>query len=458
MSHPTPLPPSVPFGTAVRVWARIGLLSFGGPAGQVALMHKELVEDHRWIDEARFLHALNYCMLLPGPEAQQLATYIGWLLHKTPGALVAGTLFVLPGCVMMLGLSALYAELGHTVVIGGLFFGLKAAVLAVVAEAVQRIGNRTLRTQQQAVIALSAFAALFLLDAPFPLVVVLAGLLGALVGKRAAQSNAHPGQAGLDPQTATVLDGMAARGELAHTLPVSGRALRVAAVCLTLWVVPLATVFVVQGPQATLLAEGLFFSKAAVLTFGGAYAVLAYVAQDAVQVHHWLQPGEMLDGLGLAETTPGPLILVLQFVGFLAAYRQPAGLPPLAAGTLGALITVWVTFVPCFLWILLGAPYVEALRNQRRLQGALQAIGAAVVGVVANLMVWLALHTLFGSVTVQHIGPIRLLVPQLASLHGPVVVLALVAALALLRFKVALPKVLAGAALAGLAFQVVVNG
>ena len=435
------------------MWAKIGLLSFGGPAGQIAMMHQELVGRRKWLDEARFLHALNYCMLLPGPEAQQLAVYIGWLMHRTAGGLVAGLLFVLPGFVAMLGLSALYAGYHELAVVDALFFGLKAAVLAIVAEAVQRIGKRALKNHLMRAIAAAAFVAICFFDALFPLVVVAAGLFGWLGAKRwPAQFPqapvAKPGEVG-----DTVIDRMAAVGELAHTRPSMPRALRILATCLALWFLPLLVLLAVFGAKSAFVQEGVFFSKAAVVTFGGAYAVLAYVAQQAVAVFGWLRPGEMLDGLGLAETTPGPLIMVVQFVGFLGAYRHPGDLAPMWAGVIGSCITVWVTFVPCFLWIFLGAPYVEALRGHRGLAAALSSITAAVVGVILNLALWFGVHVVFHTVTEQHFGPVRVLMPQLQSLDVPALVLTATAMLAMFKFHLGLVKTLVGCAVLGGAWR-----
>ncbi len=443
----------VSFGEAVRVWARIGLLSFGGPAGQVALMHQELVERRRWIDEERFLHALNYCMLLPGPEAQQLATYIGWLMHKTRGGLAAGILFVLPGCAAILGLSVVYAGFGQLPAVAALFFGLKAAVLAVVVEAVLRIGKRALKSRLLVVLAALAFVAIFFFEVPFPFLVVAAAVVG-LVGSRIApDAFPKPPAAKSGEAHDTVIDRMAAAGELAHTRPSRARAARVLLVCALLWGLPLVVLYQRFGSSSVFFQEGAFFSRTAVVTFGGAYAVLAYIAQQAVDTFHWLLPGEMLDGLGLAETTPGPLIMVVQFVGFLGAFRHPGALPPLLAGVFGSLVTVWVTFVPCFLWIFLGAPYIEALRESRPLRAALAAITACVVGVILNLSLWFALHVVFKRVEPHHFGPLRALVPTLSSVDPPAFALALLAMLAIFRFKLGLPKTLAASAALGLLWK-----
>jgi chromate transporter len=445
----------VTFGEALRVWARIGLLSFGGPAGQIALMHKELVERLRWIDEERFLHALNYCTLLPGPEAQQLATYIGWLMHKTRGGLAAGILFVLPGFVSILVLSVLYATLKTVPAIAAVFFGLKSAVLAVVVEAVMRIGKRALNGRPHYAIAALAFVAIFFFEVPFPLVVLAAGASGLALNRIAAP--VAPPASGGAKRPDTVIEAMAVAGQLAHTEPSPARFTRVLLTCAALWVAPIALLAAVFGPDSVFVTEARFFSQAAMVTFGGAYSVLAYVAQQAVEVYGWLQPGEMLDGLGLAETTPGPLIMVVQFVGFLGGYRFPGALSPLAGGVFGSLITVWVTFVPCFLWIFLGGPYIEALRGNRAARAALSAITAAVVGVVLNLSLWFALHVIFRVVTERHIGPLRLLVPDLATFEPAAAVLSAGAMLAMFRFHVDMPKTLLGCALLGAAWRLAIG-
>lgn len=447
----SPAPMARPtLGAATRVWAKIGLLSFGGPAGQIALMHKELVEERRWIGEERFLHALNYCMLLPGPEAQQLATYIGWLMHRTLGGLIAGLLFVIPGALVMLGLSILYALHGEAPLIKAVFFGVKAAVLAIVVEAVIRVGRRALRNRVMVWIAVAAFLGIFAAQLPFPLIIFAAGLFGWFGVQRRPelfQGGGHGGSKA--PEALGVIDDMFARGELGHAEPSTSRALTVLGVWLPLWLAPVLAAFLAFGRDGVWTQVGGFFSSMAVVTFGGAYAVLAYVAQAAVDTFGWLKPGEMADGLGLAETTPGPLIMVTQFVGFLAAYRAPGALDPIVAGSLGALLTTWVTFAPCFLWIFLGAPYVEQLRSNRALAGALSAITAAVVGVIANLAVWFGFHTLFREMTRPlTFGPE---LPVLASLDWRAALLAAAAMLALLRFKLGMLPTLVLSALAGLA-------
>jgi len=440
--------PAAPtFTEATKVWAKIGLLSFGGPAGQIALMHKELVEERRWIGEQRFLHALNYCMLLPGPEAQQLAIYIGWLLHKTIGGLVAGILFVVPGALVMLVLSILYVLYGDVPFVEALFLGVKAAVLAIVIEAVIRIGRRALKNPVMVSIAVSAFIAIYALNVPFPLIILLAGLTGWL-GDRMAPAY-FSGSAHGKGDTADIkgaVDLMFERGELTHVKPTKWHAPRTVAIWLPIWLGPALAIWWFTGSASVWTEIGRFFSLMAVVTFGGAYAVLAYVAQAAVQSFGWLAPGEMVDGLGLAETTPGPLILVLQFVGFIAAFRHSGSLNPLLGGSLGALLTLWVTFTPCFFWIFLGAPYIEALRGNKALSAALGAITAAVVGVIMNLALWFALHVVFREV--HNIG-LRMNVPVLSSVDWRAALLSCAAMIAILKLKIGMLPTLAGSALAG---------
>jgi len=428
------------------VWGRIAALSFGGPAGQIAVMHRILVEEKRWIGERRFLHALNYCMLLPGPEAQQLATYIGWLMHGVRGGLVAGLLFVLPGFVAIMALSILYALYGKVGPVEGLFFGLKAAVLAVVIQAVVRVGRRSLKNSVMVGIAAAAFAALFLFDVPFPLVILTAGIIGFIGGRARVAAFAVGG--GHGPQPANeIADADTLLGEETpgHAAVSHRGALKTAAIFGVLWLAPVVALLAAFGPDHVFSQIAVFFSQMAVVTFGGAYAVLAYVAQEAVGTFGWLAPGEMLDGLGLAETTPGPLIMVTQFVGFLAAFRGTTGLSPLLAGVLGGILTTWVTFTPCFLWIFLGAPYVEALRGAKALNAALGAITAAVVGVILNLAIWFGLHVLFSEV--RTFGSLEL--PIISSLNIWSMVLTLAAAVALFRFKAGVVPVLAACAVAG---------
>jgi len=445
--------PAAPaFAEAVKVWARIGCLSFGGPAGQIALMHKELVEDRRWIGEQRFLHALNYCMLLPGPEAQQLAIYIGWLMHRTIGGLVAGLLFIIPGALVMLGLSLLYVLYRDVPLVDAVFLGIKAAVLAVVVEAGLRISRRALKNRAMVVIAVAAFIGIYLFKIPFPIIILAAGLVGWLGHRYSPTTFAgagHRGKAGA-PEFKGVVDLMFDRGELDHATPSGPKALKTCAIWLPIWLGPVLVLWLWSGSASVWTQIGGFFSTMAVVTFGGAYAVLAYVAQAAVETYGWLQAGEMIDGLGLAESTPGPLILVLQFVGFLAAYRAPGGLDPMMAGSLGAVLTLWVTFAPCFFWIFLGAPYVEALRGNKAISAALTAITAAVVGVVMNLALWFALHVVFREVrSVEFLGLAPDL-PVLSSLDWRAAVLSAAAMIAMLRFKIGMIPTLVAAALAGI--------
>ena len=426
-------------GEATYVWLRIGLLSFGGPAGQIALLHREVVEQRRWVGERRFLHALNFCTLLPGPEAQQLATYLGWLMHGVRGGLVAGGLFVVPGAVVMLALSVLYATVGTVPVVAALFFGLKCAVLVLVVEAVLRIGRRALRGRVAWALAGVAFVALFVFGAPFPLVVVAAGLVGfAVPGVFAAGGH---GSAQDGPPA--LIDAVLA-ADPARPARQAAQARRAGLVALALWLAPVAVLAAVGGRYAEI---AVFFSKMAVVTIGGAYAVLAYVAQDAVQSLHWLSAPEMLAGLGLAETTPGPLILVLQFVGFLAGFRAPGGLTGLAGGVVGSLLTLWVTFLPCFAFVFLGAPLIERVQQNRALSGALAAITAAVVGVIANLALWFGLRVLFR--TLVPVYGVQL--PVLSSADPAAIALAILAALALFRFRLGVLGTLGVCAVAGTA-------
>ncbi|MER8961691.1 chromate efflux transporter [Mesorhizobium sp. M0701] len=443
----------IPFREAVRVWARVAALSFGGPAGQIAVMHRILVEEKRWIGETRFLHALNYCMLLPGPEAQQLAVYIGWLLHKTRGGLVAGTLFVLPGVIAIMALSWIYAILGNVGAVQALFFGLKAAVLAIVLEAVIRVGKRALKNKVMIGLAAAAFIGLFLFHLPFPLIVLTAGVIG-YVGGRAGLAAFMAGNGHGKVGGKQVADAESALGEgiPAHARPPVSWSLKIGGVFLVLWLAPVLGLFVLFGSGNVFADIAVFFSKMAVVTFGGAYAVLAYVAQQAVDTYGWLKPGEMLDGLGMAETTPGPLIMVTQFVGFMGAYRAAGSLNPLLAGTLGGLLTTWVTFTPCFLWIFVGAPFVETLRSNKALSAALATITAAVVGVILNLAVWFALHVLFGSLREVKGFGMTLDVPVPSSVNIASLVLTLGALLAVFRFKIGMLPVLVGCSILGLLY------
>jgi chromate transporter len=439
----------ISLGEATRVWAKVGLLSFGGPAGQIAVMHRELVERRKWISDARFLHALNYCMLLPGPEATQLAIYIGWMLHRTVGGLIAGILFVLPGFITILGLSIIYALFGNVPLIAAVFFGLKAAVLAVVVEAVLRIGRKALKNRVMVGIAGLAFIAIYVFKVPFPLIVAAAAVLGVLGCWWLPQSFPPPKSTDADASSEYLIDRLLGQGQLRHTMPSARRAVRILLTWLAIWMVPVGLVIGTFGVHSVLAQQGIFFSQTAVVTFGGAYAVLAYVAQRAVEHFHWITPGQMLDGLALAETTPGPLIMVLQFVAFLGAFHHQTGLSPMTAGIIGSALTTWVTFAPCFLWIFLGAPYVEALRSQHTLNAALSAVTAAIVGVVLNLSVWFALHTLFGTVQTQRYGVLSVEVPQWSTLHGLATALAVGAMLAMLRFKIGMGWTLLGSGVVG---------
>jgi chromate transporter len=430
--------PAPTFAEALKVWFKIGCLSFGGPAGQIALMHRIVVDEKKWLDEPRFLHALNFCMLLPGPEATELATYAGWLLHGVRGGLVAGILFVLPGALVMLGLSLLYAYGRGIGAVDGALFGIKAAVLVIVVEALIRIGRRALKSQLLVAMAGLGFIAIYFFAVPFPLIVAAAALIGFLVAQRAPE------------QLALSNTGVAAverRGGRWRQFALA------VAIGLVLWWAPVALAAFSLGGNHVLVAVGLFFSKLAVVTFGGAYAVLAYMAQQAVETHGWLTAPEMVDGLGLAETTPGPLILVTQFVGFLAAFREAAPFTPLIAGLLGAAMTTWVTFVPSMLWIFAGAPFIEELRGNRRLAGALAAITAAVVGVILNLSVWFALHVLFGSVTEQHWGPLRWFAFDPRALDSHAAILAVTAGILAFRFHRSLIEVIVVMALLGIVTQ-----
>ncbi|MFC1458645.1 chromate efflux transporter [Microvirga arabica] len=445
-------PHGVTLGEAFRVWARVAMLSFGGPAGQIAVMHRIIVEEKRWIGENRFLHALNYCMLLPGPEAQQLATYIGWLMHRTVGGLIAGVLFVLPGVVSIMALSIVYALFGKVGVVSALFFGLKAAVLAVVLQAVVRIGGKALKNRIMIGLAAAAFIAIFFFGVPFPIIVLTAGVIGFFGGRAGVPAFQVGGGHGSSKDGKQVADAEALLGEdlPEHARPTVARALWVSAVCLALWLVPVALLLVTLGPDNVFSRIATFFSTMAVVTFGGAYAVLAYVAQQAVESYGWLNPGEMLDGLGMAETTPGPLIMVLQFVGFMGSFRDPGVLSPFTAGVLGGLLATWVTFVPCFLFIFLGAPFIEALRGNQALHGALSAITAAVVGVVLNLAIWFAIHTVFRETWPVRGFGLSFDAPVLASVDIWALLLSAAAVIAMFRFKVGMIPTLAACSVAGI--------
>jgi chromate transporter len=439
------------FGEAFRVWLRIALLSFGGPAGQIAVMHRILVEEKNWISESRFLHALNYCMLLPGPEAQQLATYIGWLLHRTAGGIMAGGLFIAPGVISIMALSYVYAAYGNVGFIEALFFGLKAAVLAIVIQAVVRVGKRALRNRIMIGLAAAAFIAIFFFNVPFPIIIITAGVIGYFGAKAGAAEFAAVEHGG--GKNAAAVDAMLGDELPDHVRPSVPRALKVSAVWLLLWLVPVCALLAAFGQANVFSQIAVFFSKMAMVTFGGAYAVLAYVAQQAVEHYHWVGPREMLDGLGMAETTPGPLIMVLQFVGFMAAYRDPGAMSPMLAGTLGGLLATWVTFTPCFLWIFLGAPFIETMRGNKGLAGALSAITAAVVGVILNLSIWFALHTVFReTVPVRSFG-LAFDAPVLSSVDFAALALAIAAATAIFRFNMGMLTVLAASCGAGVALR-----
>ncbi|MEP6602471.1 MAG: chromate efflux transporter [Spartobacteria bacterium] len=407
------------FRDAFRFWLKLGFISFGGPAGQIAIMQSELVEKRKWIEQTHFLHALNFCMLLPGPEAQQLAIYIGWLLHKIRGGIVAGVLFVLPSIFILCALSFIYIAFGNIPWIAAIFYGLKPAVLAIVAVAVIRIGRKALKSAAMWAIAAAAFVAIYFFHIPFPLIIVSAGIIGFIIGKtRNERSTSTPHAFG-------------------PTLSL-GRALKICALSIFAWWLPIVLAGIFLGTQHTIFREGIFFSKAALVTFGGAYAVLPYVSQQAVETYQWLAPGQMLDGLGLAETTPGPLIMVLQFVGFVGAWNHPGNLPPLLSATLGALITTWVTFAPCFLWIFIGAPYLEKLRDNKLLSATLSTVTAAIVGVILNLAVWFGLHVLF---------------PPNGGIDWFAVAICAAAFIAMLRYKIDIIPVVLASGLLGVIYK-----
>lgn len=426
------------FAEAFRFWLKLGFISFGGPAGQIAIMQTELVEKKRWISQPRFLHALNFCMLLPGPEAQQLAIYIGWLLHKTWGGIVAGALFVMPSMFLLWTLSFIYAAYGNVPWIAAIFYGLKPAVMAIVTVAVIRIGRKALQNPVMWGLAAAAFVGIFWYAIPFPVIVLSAAVLGFIGGQLWPDTFAVVGTNEGNSNDSVLGDDEESPGP---ARPSWSRAARLTLICLTLWWAPVLLVGLWQGWDHTLFKEGLFFSKAAVVTFGGAYAVLPYVAQQAVDNFGWLQTGQMMDGLGLAETTPGPLIMVLQFVGFMGGWNKPGLLFPLLAGTLGALITTWVTFVPCFLWILLGAPHIEQLRGNRKLTATLSSVTAAIVGVILNLAVWFGLHALF---------------PAGRTTDWFALILSTIAFIGMLKWKWNVVPVVIGSGLAGLIYQLAV--
>lgn len=438
---------------ATRVWARIAALSFGGPAGQIAVMHRILVEERRWLGDGRFLHALNFCMLLPGPEAQQLAVHIGWLMHGVRGGVIAGVLFVLPGVAAIMALSWIYALFGEVGFVAGLFFGIKAAVLAIVLQAVVRVGRRALRSGAMRAVAALSFLAIFVFGAPFPLIVLAAGVIG-MLGARAGVPGLTPGT-GYGPEGgAQIVDADTLLGAEMAAMPAAARrGARLAGLCaLALWLLPVAALLLL-APGSVFAEIALFFSKLAVVTFGGAYAVLAYVAQEAVATHGWLMPGEMLDGLGMAETTPGPLIMVVQFVGFLGAWRGSGWENALWAGTLGGLLATWVTFAPCFAFIFFGAPHLERLRASRALGAALAAVTAAVVGVILNLAVWFWIHTVWTRTQRFELGPLSLDLPVAGAIDPAAAALSALALLAVFWLRLGMGSVLAAGALLGLALH-----
>ena len=458
---PTAVVP-IPFREALAVWIKISLLSFGGPAGQIALMHRLIVDEKKWIGNERFLHALNFCMVLPGPEAQQLTIYLGWLMHRVWGGIVAGVLFVLPGAVTVLLLSILYAGFQDVMLVEALFFGIKAAVLAIVIQALIKIAQKTLHRPQLVAIAGIAFLAVFFANPPFPLVIILAGLTGWVLARDETASQAVIKAAGQAAKTSESAAKEAPHQHLEHAAlpPSAARNIKVLAICLTLWLAPLLGMWMVLGPSHVFVQEAVFFSQMAMVTFGGAYAVLAYMAQQAVGVYGWLNVGEMLDGLGMAETTPGPLIMVVQFVGFMGAYRNPGMLDPFLAGTLGAAITTWVTFAPCFLWIFLGAPYIERLRGNRHLSAALKGITAAIVGVMLNLALWFGMRVMFhemNSVDLLIVEglPLTFTWPEVSSIDLATATIAISAFLAMARFKVGMIKTLAVSAAVGVVYGVI---
>ena len=445
---PRPKGDVIPFREATKAWFSISLQTFGGPAGQIAVMQHKLVDEKRWIGQKRFLHALSYCTLLPGPEAQQLAIYVGWLLNGLRGGLMAGVLFVLPGVVALLGLSAIYVTAGDSTVVTALFAGLAPAVLAIVAQAVHKVAGRALGHPALVALAAAAFLALAVFSVAFPIVVATVAAIGWGLG-RWAPSTMRKAQGHGDADDAP--PPLISDDALHHERPSRSYVAKVLTMGVLAWGIPVGLVAVLTGGSSIFTDQALFFSGAALVTFGGAYAVLAYVAQKAVEVYGWLAPGEMVRGLALAETTPGPLIMVVQFVAFVGAYRDPGALHPWVAAVLAALLTTWVTFVPCFVFVFVGAPYVERLRGNQTLSAALTGITAAVVGVIANLAVFFALHTLFAETSQVTWGVLQFEVPQLAAVKPVSVAIALVAAVLLFRFKWSVLRTLGVCAALGLA-------
>jgi chromate transporter len=445
-----PVPPTaepthgVAFADAARFWVKLGFINFGGPTGQIAIMHDQIVTRRRWISDQRFLHALNYCMLLPGPEAQQLAIYVGWLLHKVRGGLVAGVAFILPAFFLIMGLSYVYAVHGDVSVIAGIFSGLQAAVVGIVSAAIIRIGRTALRNGAMIATASAAFVGIFLLHVPFPLIVLGAAAVGFAGGRLWPRTFVPDDRA---PGAAMAIgDEGPAPG---HTRPSALRSVRVLLIGAAVWILPLVAISLAPGTPGIIGDEAFFFSKAAMVTFGGAYAVLAYINQAAVQQFGWLLPGQMVTGLGLAESTPGPLIMVTEFVGFMGAYRNPGGMDPVMAGVLGATVTTWATFAPCFLWIFLGAPYIERLRGNRPLGAALSAVTAAVVGVILNLAVVFGIQTLFDDVSPVAVLGGRIPVPSIPSVDPFALAVATLSFIALWRFRLNILWVIGASAVAG---------
>jgi len=433
-------------------WLRLGFINFGGPAGQIAIMHDELVDKRRWISNNRFLHALNFCMLLPGPEATQLAIYIGWLLNGALGGIAAGVLFVLPAFFLILGLSWTYAVHGDVGWVASVFYGLSAAVIGIVAAAVIRVGAKALKNPSLIVIAAAAFVAIFAFGVPFPVIIAVAGVAGLLGSRAKPQWFSAPRDHDEAEGTSIIADDGASRGPA----PTWRRTLLVLATGLLVWWGPLAVVLSLRGADDTLSRQAVFFSQAAMVTFGGAYAVLSYINQAAVGQFGWLAPGEMVTGLGLAESTPGPLIMVTEFVGFMGAYHLPGGLDPVVAGTLGAVVTIWATFAPCFLWIFLGAPYIERLRDNRGLSSALSGITAAVVGVILNLAVTFAIATLFRTVRRVEFLSARLPLPAMDTVDLFALLVAGVAFVGLSRYRWNVLWTVLGSAVAGLVYRALV--
>lgn len=440
---------SVSLRDAFAYWFRLGFINFGGPAGQIAIMHEELVDRKRWISNERFLHALNYCMFLPGPEATQLAIYVGWLLNGTIGGIIAGVFFILPAFFLILGLSWAYVVHGDVSWVAAIFYGLSAAVIGIVAAALIRLGSKALKDPLGAAMAVGAFIAIFFVKVPFPLIIASAAAMGLVVGRRRPELVPAPVHVAEHVPEAVLSDtDVVERGTGGR------RALKVLVVGLLIWWGPLFAVIAARGWGDTLGQQAVFFSQAAMVTFGGAYAVLSYIDQAAVQHFGWLEPGQMVTGLGLAESTPGPLIMVTQFVGFLASYRFPGGLDPMLAGTLGALVAVWATFAPCFLWIFLGAPYIERLRGNRSLEAAFSAVTAAVVGVIGNLALTFATFALFSRVGRGRILSMTYPSPDVASVDLFACAIALVTLVGLWRFRWNVLWVVGGSALAGIVYRV----